>query len=235
MSQTIHTHDENWKKSFDLIKHENELVNHRLSTTLTLQGLLFAGTGFCSSKGLTLFDAKECSQFLFISFIMLIISIVGMWSSITVTTGIRAALRQVNASSLWLKNATKCECHYFTKTFPYPPIVGKTSKYSVFGILFGKDKPYENYYNTYEHNPSEEVCTCKYNDRCDKKICKTFIDDINKTGELSTSTHKLLDIISITWAILFTGILFANTYVRLSPDNQIRILAKIDFITKCVF
>jgi hypothetical protein len=39
----------------DLIKHENDLLNHRLTWFITIQGLLFAALGFAWSKS----DAKE--------------------------------------------------------------------------------------------------------------------------------------------------------------------------------
>ena len=204
-------YNNNWKKSLDLIKHENELVNHRLSTTLTFQGLLYAGIGFCSSKIFDLYKTSDI-EFLFMSAAMILISSVGICSSVIVTSGLRAALRQGKASSLWLIAVTQCTCEHFKHAFPYPPIVGKPSKMSIGPFYFGNDAPYYNYYNKCEFDNKNYKYSCQFCSDCKKDTCNNFFENINNTKDLSTSTHYLLDIISITWVIVATSTISSVIY-----------------------
>lgn len=190
--------DEDWKKALELIKHENELVNHRISSTLTFQGLLYAGLGLSSIKIFDLYAEKEYYPFIILSCAVFIISIVGLSSSTIITTGIRAAMRQVNASSLWLVTVKQNRCDNFKKIYPCPPITGNPSKYSFIFHLIGRDTPYYDYYGTCELKP-----------HCKKNICKDYVNSINDIGSLSLSTHMILDVVQATWAILIIFMLIS--------------------------
>ena len=74
-----------------MIKHENELMNHRITWLSTLQGLLFAALGFAWDKH----DAQV---------LVFIISIIGIVISISSITVLRAASGAISDLADWWEN-----------------------------------------------------------------------------------------------------------------------------------
>ncbi|MDX1253381.1 MAG: hypothetical protein IDH49_14240 [Gammaproteobacteria bacterium] len=75
----------------DMIKHENELMNHRITWLSTLHGLLFAALGFAWEKS----DAQV---------LVFIFSVLGIVISISSITVLRAASGAISDLADWWEN-----------------------------------------------------------------------------------------------------------------------------------
>jgi len=109
--------DADWEKAFRMIELENNLINHRITALLTLQGFLFAGLIF-GSNGLAQGQSTEYRWQLQI--LLLTLAFVGFVSPLLIRPGVFAAFRQICAGARWLSRRT--DRPELLKA--YPPIVG---------------------------------------------------------------------------------------------------------------
>jgi|GEM_PF-3351174 len=117
---------ERWKKAYDIVKIENDLINHRITSLLATNGFLFAGLYFLF--GAFFQQHKPFFYYTILKLTYLIIVFIGLTSSFAAGKGVRAASRQIKASSEWLyslkKDRSNCD-----KITLYPPIVGIRSNF----------------------------------------------------------------------------------------------------------
>lgn len=116
-------YSESWKKAFDIVKLENELINHRLTSLLATNAFLFTGVYFTFKL---LFSDNHTPKIAYVSYMILyiVISMFGILSSYITGKGVRAASRQIRASSRWLYHTTKDAGKTYKNKVPLPPIVG---------------------------------------------------------------------------------------------------------------
>jgi hypothetical protein len=87
-----------WENARGIMQHENDLVNHRISAFLTLQGFLFAAYGVVAGG----FANKDNEDYrIFLGFILLIIAFFGFVTPRIFDPIIRAAYRHVAATREW--------------------------------------------------------------------------------------------------------------------------------------
>ncbi len=112
-----------WGMAMKLIEDENSLINQRLTLFIAAQGVLGAGVGCIFSSSRPEFVQAP---------VIFVIACFGETFALMLLPGIRAARRQITATTSWLR---KCrdDHGYFTKC-PYPPPTGGTAKTVVFGI-----------------------------------------------------------------------------------------------------
>ncbi|MHC1789001.1 hypothetical protein [Solidesulfovibrio sp.] len=128
---------EQWKKSFDIVRLENELINHRITALLATNAFLFAGLYLLSDKS----NHTDSIVMLDINrklYVFYIIIFIGITSSFVTGKGVRAASRQIRASSLWLKNFKYKDeqCHNYPE---YPHIIGiRANFFKSYGDIFIK-------------------------------------------------------------------------------------------------
>jgi hypothetical protein len=108
-----------WHRAFKMIELENQLLNHRLTLLLALQGVLFSGF-FVLAIGLASLQNIEHRPLILI--MLVLVAFVGIASSLMINNGVIAALWQIGAAALWLERRSKVETRATTKDFP--PIVG---------------------------------------------------------------------------------------------------------------
>lgn len=134
---------EAWKMAYDMIKLENDLINHRMTSMIVANGFLVAGV-FQSITKITYNSTHKENIPIFIFIILL--SFVGLCISCAVARGIRAASRQIICCDNWYqsycanKHRNNEICNHSS-----PPIVGVSSALYVFGIkVCYRDLQYNN-------------------------------------------------------------------------------------------
>jgi hypothetical protein len=122
-----------WENARELIRQENDLVNHRLTAWLSIQAFLFAAF----MVGAVSFSADAAKGYRWITILFtLVITFVGFVSCRIIEPAIRAAYRHVHAVSIWWgKFAAEPE---YRGQHPFPPIIGKVAKSRRPYLLWGK-------------------------------------------------------------------------------------------------
>jgi hypothetical protein len=126
-------HKELWEMAIRIIEIENNLINHRLTAFLALEGGLVAG--------LALIWGNFKDTPIQLRLVILGFAIAGGVLAGLVAPGIRAARRQIMAAAVWLKKARESPA-YLTR-IPYPPPKGGEAKSVICGWAFrGTDYDY---------------------------------------------------------------------------------------------
>lgn len=112
-----------WENARGIIQHEDNLVNHRVTAFLTMQGFLFAGLAI-GLGGLAADKNAEIRPVIVV--FLLVLCVVGYLSPRLVGPAIRAALRQVEATKIWWYEFTR-ELPYRGEC-PFPPIAGREAR-----------------------------------------------------------------------------------------------------------
>jgi succinate dehydrogenase/fumarate reductase cytochrome b subunit len=135
-----------WENAREVICHENELVSHRITGWLSIQGFLFAALFVCTTNFAA--DSSASSQICIAGF-MLAVAYVGYVSTLRIYPAVRAAYRHVSATKLWWNKylaSTQSSADYHTR-YPFPLIVGKRAKslrwYFPVEETSDKDKAYD--------------------------------------------------------------------------------------------
>jgi hypothetical protein len=118
-----------WENGRELIRQENDLVNHRLTGWLYIQGFMFTALVVCAVSFAA--DSSPLHKACMAVF-MLAVTIGGFVSARQIYPAIRAAYRQVNATKIWWENylkETKIDNgESYRDACQFPPIVGKRAK-----------------------------------------------------------------------------------------------------------
>ncbi|MGR8933243.1 MAG: hypothetical protein ACU837_02500 [Gammaproteobacteria bacterium] len=125
-----------WENARDIIKNEGDLLNHRTTAFLSLQGFLFAAFGLLLSRLTS--DNKD--YHLYIYLFLFIVSWLGFVSPRLVSPGLRAAIRQARATQEWW-DKFKIDKEY-RKSHPFPSIIAlRANSYNLFFPLFITEDP----------------------------------------------------------------------------------------------
>lgn len=133
-------YSESWKKAYDIIKLENDLINHRMTSLLAVHAFLLTGIFLILTKGTCYAQLKDAPWYLIVFYYIALF--IGLSTSVIAAKGIRAALRQIVASSVWLKCVTNEIGSEHKDKYPYPPIVGRKSAFWFFNIKIGNEDDY---------------------------------------------------------------------------------------------
>lgn len=120
-----------WKMAAEIIKLENDLINHRLTSLLAVNAFLFAGI-FALMTFLKDIDPEEKRHVYFAGLVLIVIVFLGVFSSYLIGKGVRAASRQINNCAKWMEDfkgdnvGGQCDS--------FPAIVGVKSSF-VAGLL----------------------------------------------------------------------------------------------------
>jgi len=113
---------ERWKRAFDIVRLENELINHRMTSLLATNGFLFAGLYFLFNAYFDTNRHPKLYYFIIIS-VNIIVDCLGLFASFATGKGVRAASRQIKAAATWLTDYDIPDENCI-KYPPYPPIIG---------------------------------------------------------------------------------------------------------------
>ena len=114
----------------EIIRNENDLINHRLTAFLTLQGFLFAAVVF-GSQG---FAAKDREYQHVAAFFLIVVSYAGFVVPRLLEPVVRAANRHINATrEWWYEYRSDVE---YRDVCPFPGLVGNTARSREAFLLF---------------------------------------------------------------------------------------------------
>jgi hypothetical protein len=140
--KTLQLLQKGWDNARELIRQENDLVNHRLTGWLSIQGLLFTGLVLCT---VSLAEDSGAYYKCTVSTIILIVSFVGFKTCLLIEPAIRAAYRHVSATSAWWRHFEKDPA--YRGNHPFPLIVGKFADQrrlkSIWAPNLGDDEKYD--------------------------------------------------------------------------------------------
>lgn len=145
-ADTIDPIQQAWENARELIRQENDIVNHRLTAWLSVQAFMFSALVYCTA-GFAADTSVEYKLFMFL--FMLAVTIGGFVSAWQIYPAIRAAYRHVNAVKIWwdhfLADKPVENGATYRQVCPFPPIVGKQARSLLPTLPFEKkleDEPY---------------------------------------------------------------------------------------------
>lgn len=126
-----------WKRARAVIEHENQLINHRITWLLVIQGALITWSGSQIGKVL---GVEQCSKISGCPQLgsLLPIALIGALVSIFISLTLSQAEKQIQEAVRWWKiRIEENECERFhPPLFPPDDWVSHSHKYSVLGWLF---------------------------------------------------------------------------------------------------
>jgi hypothetical protein len=135
--------EKGWDCSRELVRHENELANHRIVAFLSIQAFLFAAF----FVGVSAFANESNRDFRpHIWVLLTLVSAAGYRCSWLIEPVLRAAFRHVHATLEWWQRFSTDET--YRKEVPFPVLIGRTARHRRFFLgLFGayfrtEDEPY---------------------------------------------------------------------------------------------
>jgi hypothetical protein len=137
MSEYIYDEDVRWKIAREIIEHEDNLINHRYTWLLTLQGFMF--TGLVIGVG-TLVNSEHKDHHYLIHALLIVLAFAGIIIPILMNSTLDAARRHNKAVSVWWDKVKDQELKDWVNLpikQKFPPIKGggKTElNYSDYGI-----------------------------------------------------------------------------------------------------
>lgn len=124
---------EAWKMAYDIIKLENNLINHRMTALLVTNGFLLAALGSCDN-----FPFAED-----VHYVVFLLAGSACIITLTLARGIAAASRQIFKSAQWYSMYCRENITGSPESVS-PQIVGYPTSWSFLGIEFGKKPLHEN-------------------------------------------------------------------------------------------
>lgn len=126
-----------WKRTRTVIEHENQLINHRITWLLILQGALITWSGRLIGQVL---GVEQCTQDSICPELgsLLPIALIGALVSIFISLTLSQAEKQIQEAVRWWTNRIEeNECDDFhPPLFPSADWISHSHKYSVLGWLF---------------------------------------------------------------------------------------------------